>query len=310
MKTLITCGYHFRQEQLQKLEALGCHLSIWPDEKVPVAEEHLDAKILFCFQVFQQTPIEKFSNLKMIQLTSAGLDHVPVKTIHQRGIQLCNARGVYSIPMAEWVMLKTLEIYKNTRYFETLQARAEWRQNRKLPELYGKTIGIAGTGSIGTETAIRMKAFGCSVIGLNTDGRQQEPYDHCLPTSALMTFLAQCDVVVLALPLNEKTRHLLNDQALRQMKEDAVLINVSRGAVVDEKALLRHLGEGRFRGVALDVFEEEPLPPHHELWRHPKIIATPHNSFHSTAVKDRIFELTYRNIKAFVEGTPLKNLQK
>jgi phosphoglycerate dehydrogenase-like enzyme len=88
-----------------------------------------------------------------------------------------------------------------------------------------------------------------------------------------------------------------------------VLVNVSRGAVVDEVALLEHLGNGRLMGAALDVFETEPLPPYHDLWRHPKIIATPHNSFLSTAVKDRMYELAYSNIRAFLEGRPLTNLQ-
>jgi phosphoglycerate dehydrogenase-like enzyme len=308
-KTLITCGYHFSDKQLKKLEGLGCEVVVWSSEKEPVTEEHLDAEILFSYQVFQTTDIHRFTNLKLIQLTSSGLDHVPVQAIRKRGIQLCNARGVYSIPMAEWVVLKTLEIYKKSRAFEAAQARGEWKQHRSLVELYGKTVGVAGTGSIGSEVAVRMKGFGCRVIGLNTSGKAQPSFDQCLPTSELTTFLHQSDVVVLTLPLTEDTRHLLNSETLWSMKDSAVLVNVSRGAVVDEDALLDHLGNGRLMGAALDVFETEPLPPHHDLWRHPKIIATPHNSFLSTAVKDRMYELAYSNIRAFLEGRPLTNFQ-
>lgn len=310
MKTLITGGYAFREEQIQELKDLGCHVVIHSREKEPVPEEHWDADILFSYRVFEATDIRRFHRLKLIQLTSSGVDHVPVEAIHQRGIRLCNARGIYSIPMAEWVVLKTLEIYKNSRHFETAQSRAEWKQNFSLEELYGKTVGIAGTGSIGREVAVRMKAFGCRVLGLNTTGREQRHFDECLPANRVIPFLKQCDVVVLTLPLTEETRHLINDEALGAMKEDAILVNVSRGAVVDEEALLDRLKQGGLKGAALDVFDTEPLPPHHDLWRHPKVIATPHNSFLSTAVKDRAFDLAYRNIKAFLEGAPLINEQK
>lgn len=310
IKTLITCGYNFRDDQLKQLKDLGCDLVIHPREKEPVPEEHLDADILFCYRVFEATDIRRFTQLKLVQLTSSGMDHVPVDTLHRRGIRLCNARGIYSIPMAEWVVLKTLEIYKQSRHFEAAQSRAEWKQHRSLEELHGKTVGIAGTGSIGQEVARRMQAFGCRVVGLNTTGKKPPGFNQCVPVENLIPFLKESDVVVLTLPLTEETRHLVNDEALWAMKEEAVLVNVSRGAVVEEEALLQHLTRGRLKGAALDVFHTEPLPPHHDLWRHPKVLATPHNSFLSTAVKDRAFHLACDNIRAFLEGKPLVNEQR
>lgn len=309
MKVLITRGYHFGEGQLQQMEALGCEVVVWHTEEEPVPLEHRDADILINYQMLKCMDLDDFPNLKLIQMTSSGLDHVPVEEIRQRGIHLCNARGVYSIPMAEWVMLKVLEIYKKTREFEARQRKGEWKQERSVEELYGKTVGIAGTGSIGTEVAKRMKAFGCRVLGLNTRGTAVPFFDQCYAATELNTFLSLCDVVVLTLPLTENTRHLLKEETLEIMREGAVLVNVSRGPVVEEVGLLQALEEGRLMGAALDVFDTEPLPPDHAFWHHPKVIATPHNSFLSTSVKNRMFQLAYDNIKGYLEKKPLTNLQ-
>lgn len=309
MKVLITRGYHFKEEQLKQIEALGCEVVVWHTEEEPVPPEHRDADILINYQMLKRMKVSDFNNLKLIQMTSAGLDHVPVEEIRRRGVQLCNARGIYSIPMAEWVVLKVLEIYKKTREFETRQRRGEWKQERSIEELYGKTVGILGTGSIGTEVAKRMQAFGCRVIGLNTRGAAVPFFEQCYGTTDLNIFLPLCDVVVLTLPLTEDTRHLLNEETLGLMKASAVLVNVSRGAVVEEKALVHHLDRGHLLAAALDVFQTEPLPAGHPLWKHPKILATPHNSFFSTTVKNRMFQLAYDNIKAYLEEKPLTNRQ-
>ncbi len=309
MKVLITRGYHFNEEQLKQIENLGCEVVVWHTEEEPVPPEHRDADILVNYQMLKRMEVSDFTNLKLIQMTSAGLDHVPVEEIRRLGIQLCNARGIYSIPMAEWVVLKVLEIYKKTREFEARQRRGEWKQERSIEELYGKTVGILGTGSIGTEVAKRMQAFGCRVLGLNTQGTAVPFFDQCYAATELNTLLPLCDVVVLTLPLTEDTHHLLNEETLGRMKEDAVLVNVSRGPVVHEKALVHHLDEGHLLAAALDVFETEPLPTDHSLWQHPKILATPHNSFFSKVVKNRMFHLAYDNIKAYMEKKPLTNLQ-
>jgi lactate dehydrogenase-like 2-hydroxyacid dehydrogenase len=130
MKILITCGYTFMEEQLKRLEALGCEVVTWPNEREPVSEYHYDADILFSYRMFEYTDITHFKNLKLIQLTSSGLDHVPLELIRERGILLCSARGIYSIPIAEWVILKVLEIYKKAGIS---------KQPRHVP--YGSRIG-------------------------------------------------------------------------------------------------------------------------------------------------------------------------
>jgi len=260
-----------------------------------------------CNGLFQKNDISEFSNLKMIQLISAGLDRVPLGEIKRRGIKLANAKGVYSIPMAEFVILKILEIYKNSRFFEDAQKQSTWIKNRELIELNSKSVGIIGTGSIGIEIAKRAKAFGTKVIGLNTSGKDVRYFDECMVFSELYKFLNICDVIVLSLPLTDKTKNIINKITLDHMKDDAVLINVSRGGIVNESDLLNHLNKGKLRGIALDVFAEEPLPTQNPLWNHPRIIATPHNSYISDNVSNRLFELIYNNLKAFIENKTMNN---
>ena len=309
MKVLITAGYDMTEEKLQRLRDLGCHPVVWPSEKEPVSEDHYDTEILFSYKVFDHTDIRKFHQLKLIQLTSSGMDHVPLEWVKEKKIALCNARGIYSIPIAEWVLLKTMEIYRRSRFYEKAQRESAWKKNRDMEEVFGKTVGIIGTGSIGTETAKRFKVFGATVLGINTSGRKAAFFDECFAIQNLSEVLERTDVLVLALPLKEETTHLMNRKMLENMKKNAVLINVSRGPVVDEAKLLERLNQGYFRGVALDVFQEEPLPEGHPLWAHPKVLATPHVSFLSTSVPDRAFQLAYRNIRAFMEGKELENLQ-
>lgn len=277
------------------------------DESQPISEELLDSEVVVCNALFVENDISNFPNLRMIQLTSAGLDRVPLNEINDRGIILTNARGIYSIPIAEWVMLKILEIYKQTRYFESAQKNCKWQKNRDILELKGKTIGVVGTGSIGIEIAKRAKAFGSTVIGINTKGTDVEYFDKCFSTKYLNLLLKQSDVVVLSLPLTKKTFNLIDQNSLNVMRDDAVLINVSRGGIINEDDLVKHLETGKLRGVALDVFDEEPLPVDSPLWKHPRVLVTPHNSFVSERVPERMFELIYTNLKLFAEAKPVKN---
>lgn len=277
------------------------------NEHGPLSIELFDFEVAVCNGLFLHNDIRKFTNLKMIQLISAGVDRVPVDEIKKRGILLCNAKDIYSVPVAEWVVLKILEIYKSTRFSENAQSRLEWVKNRNILELNKKTIGIIGTGSIGVEVAKRVKAFGCTVLGINTRGVKENYFDDCMQVDDLSILLGKADVIILTLPLTDKTKNLINKDTLPFMKEDAVLINVSRGGIINEKDLLDHLNSGKLRGVALDVFEQEPLPTSSPLWKHKRALVTPHNSFISDNTSERMFDLIYENLKAFIERKPPKN---
>lgn len=306
MKVLLTGAFKYSSKQLKDIKDLGLDVFFLEDEKDKFINSN-DIDIVVCNELFLFNDINQFTNLKFIQVISSGLDRLPMKYIKSRNISISNAKGIYSVPMAEWVILKILEIYKNTSFFKTSQSRSEWVKNRKLLELNGKSIGIIGTGSVGIEVAKRAKAFGCTVVGLNTSGSHVRYFDKCIESSKLNFFLSQCDVIVITVPLTDETRNMININTLNSMKQDAVLINVSRGGIVNEFDLLEHLNNGMLKGVALDVFEQEPLPLHNPLWTHPRVLITPHNSFISDNVSNRLFELIYKNLMAFIENRPISN---
>ncbi len=307
MNVLITGSYNYTPEQIAQIEKLGCKVTIHADEQAPCPTPELfDAVVGNA--VFLHNDVSEFTNLKFAQLTRVGLDRVPVQAFHDRGIKLANAQGVYSIPIAEWVILKILEIYKRTRHFVEAQQNATWAKNYDLLELNGKTVGLIGVGSIGREVAKRLEAFGARVIGFDVrDPTCSQLAEYCT-MSRLRDSIGRCDIVVLTLPLTPETHHLIDADIIGRLKQDCVLVNVSRGQIIDEDELTANLD--KFRGVALDVFEEEPLPPSSPLWRHDKVIVTPHNSFASDNTSSRMFDLILGNLRRFVAGAELSSLVK
>ena len=257
---------------------------------------------MVCNNLFLHNPPERFTNLKAVQLTSVGFDRVPVGYFASKGIALFNARGVYSTPMAEWVVLKILEIYKHSADFYTQQKKKIWEKHRDLMELTDKRVLVLGTGSVGTECAKRLKAFNSRIIGMDIYDNGSEYIDEFYPMEELSNVLPTADIVILSLPLTDKTKGLMGKENLSLMKEGGVLINVARGAIIDEQALIDTLSEGRLLGVALDVFEEEPLPQSSPLWTHPGVIVTPHNSFVSDGNSGRLFNLICQNLAEFDFG--------
>lgn len=308
MKALFSNGYKFEEEQLNLIKALGYDITIWRDEIHGELKEPLDYEVLVVSGETLNINVLNMEKLKMIQLISAGFDKLPVKSIKDKGIKIANAKGAYSIPIAEFTILKILEIYKKSRNFEELQSKKEWVPNRDLIELYGKTIGIMGTGSIAIEIAKRLKAFGCKVIGLNTSGKDVEHFEKVYKVEHLNNLLEESDIVISTVPRNNHTMHMINKDNLKYMKEQGILINISRGGIIDEIDLMKHLEKDKLMGVVLDVFEKEPLPENSPLWNHPKVYVTPHNSYISENIRDRIFELVYHNLKALMENKEIKNL--
>lgn len=227
------------------------------------------------------------------------MDRVPLDYIKNHGIHIANARGVYSIPMAEWVVLKILEIYKNSRYFYKAQSERKWQKRRDLLELAGKTATIIGLGNVGIEIAKRLNAFGVHVIGV--DNRLLDPAENDLVNELSVPdemdrVLNKSDIVILTLPLTDQTHHMMNKYRFEAMRDSSVLVNVSRGGVINEADLVEALQGNKFLGVALDVFEEEPLNQDSLLWDFDNVIVTPHNSFVSDKVNERLFGLIIKNL--------------
>ena len=248
--------------------------------------------------------------LRWIQLTSAGLDRAARSGLVESDFMLTNASGLHSTPIGEYVLCLMLMFAKGANRFVRAQERKEWL--RFLPkELFGSTVGVVGLGHIGGEVARLAKSFGCRVIATRRSVTSPEPHegiDELLPASDLPRLLAESDYVVLAVPLTQDTRHLIGETELRAMKPSAVLINIARGAVVDEPALVRALKEGWIAGAGLDVFEQEPLPPESELWEMENVIMSPHISGGTENYNQRAAAIFCENLRRYLAGEPLMNL--
>lgn len=296
MKLLVTSALGGDESRLAELRALGHDVLYLQDERGPLPEGAREVDGVVCNALFLHHDVAEFPNLRFVQLTSAGLDRAPVDAFAARGVALFNARGVYSIPLAEWVVLQILQLTKRARFFLRNQEERRWQKARDLTELAGRTACIVGFGDVGRAVAKRLRAFDVRIVAVDAAPIDSPLADETLGVDALGPALAAADFVVLTVPLTPDTRHLIDDAALTLMKPDAVLVNVSRGGVIDEDALVRALESGRFSGIALDVFETEPLDPASPLWAFERVLITPHNSFVSDRTPERLFRLVLTNL--------------
>lgn len=296
MKLLITGAWKATNEQLESVRQLGHDIVLQPQEANPLVCPAEDVEGIIGNGIFLYHPIEKFLNLRYIQLTSAGFDRVPMDYVKSHGIEIHNARGVYSIPMAEHAVAGVLTLCRRFHEFHESKKEHKWQKIRDLEELNGKTAVILGCGSVGTECAKRFAAFGCHVIGVDIVVRQDENYEQMIPLEQLDDCLPMADIVVLTLPLTDETRHLMNARRLALLKDHAVVVNIARGAVVEQNSLINELSSGRLRAV-LDVFEEEPLPEDSILWKLPNVVVTPHNSFIGDGDAQRLATVILGNLE-------------
>ena len=295
MKTLVTGALQASEEELNTLRSLGLEITLHPDERQPVGQpEQYEAVI--CNGLFLYNDIQAFSALKYIQLTSAGMDRVPMDYIQSRGIEIHNAAGVYSVPMAEWTLMRILELYKNAGKLFENQRACRWEKDRGWQELAGKTACIIGFGAYGAETAKRLKAFDVHVLAVNRSVRNSPWVDEFYPLTRLDEALARADIVIMAIALTEETRHLLDKSRLASLKPGAILINAARGGLIDEVALLEALKCGRISGAALDVFAIEPINEDNSFWDIPNLFISSHNSFVGKMNHARLIECLTTNL--------------
>lgn len=297
MNLLVTGAWSDGKNCIADLETMGHTVTFMQYEKdeLPCSYEWVEGVI--CNGLFLTHPIEKFTNLRYIQLTSAGFDRVDMDYVKSHGIEIHNARGVYSIPMAEFALCGVLQLYKQAAFFRENQCNHLWEKHRGLLELAGKKVLIVGCGSVGNECAKRFKAFDCKVTGVDLLPREDSLYIEMLPLDKLDNALKRADIVVLTLPLTEQTKNLIDDSKLSLLKDGATLVNIARGAIVDTDALLNNID--RFTGAVLDVFEEEPLKKNSPLWEKPNIILTPHNSFAGEGNGERLRENTINFLERY-----------
>lgn len=306
MKALIT--FKYTDEEIQSLKDLGYEIVFRDEKYIEYSDDIKDVDLMVCFNPFDRIDISKFPNLKWIQLLSAGINQVPANKVLSRGILLTNHRGGYSIPIGEWIVLKILEMIKNSKDFYENQRTKTWKMDTSLLELYGKTVGFIGTGSIATEAAKRLEPFGVNILGINATGRKAEHFNQCYSMENINDVVSQCNFIVIAAPGTDQTYHLVNKEVFSNMKDGTYLVNIARGNIIDEKALIENLKSGKIKKASLDVFEVEPLPEDSPLWEMDSMIITPHNSWASEMNFRRRYEITYENMKRYIKNEELVNL--
>jgi D-2-hydroxyacid dehydrogenase (NADP+) len=243
--------------------------------------------------------------LKWIQVMTAGVDRLP-EEILKSGIRVANASGLHSSAMGEVVLEMMLMFVKDAAACIRMKQEKEWRRYRP-GILRGQTAGILGLGAVGKEIARLCKAFGMKVIGIRRSGGAVSPLpevDHVYRREQLPVMLAESDFVVLALPLTKETEGMIGEMELRGMKPTAFLINVARGAIVDEGVLIRALEEKWIAGAGLDVFTREPLPPESPLYAMPNVIYSPHISGEIPDYESRATEIFCENLRRYLAGEP------
>ncbi|MGN0521228.1 MAG: NAD(P)-dependent oxidoreductase [Eubacterium sp.] len=301
MKALLTGAFSYTQEQLDKIKSAGYEITYIQDERIRLDTDVSEFDAVVCNSLFLYNDIEAFKNLKFVQATSAGLDRLPVDYMDSHGIKYSNAKNTYAVPMAEWAVMSLLEIFKSSPALLKNQQNRIWDKKRNLLELTDKTVGIIGFGNVGREIAKRLKPFGVKIIAVDKFEIKNENVDYWQSSDMLDETLPKCNAVILCVPLNDETKHLICEKQLKLMKDGCALINISRGAIIDEKALCDNM-INKFRGIALDVFEEEPLNEKSNLWNNDKVIVTPHNSFVSDMCSGRLFDIILDNLKLYCGG--------
>ena len=296
MKTLIAGNLNPTAEELQALKALGLDITMQPDE-LQIVDHPEQYEAIICNFLFQNNPFEKFTNLKYLQLLSAGKDRVPLDYIAEHGIILHNAHGVYSVPMAEWTVMTILEVCKHAADAHQKQREHRFHKDRSWLELSGKRACIIGFGAYGQETAKRLRAFDVEISVVNRTEKASPFVDAWYPLEAMMEPVRAADIVISCIALTDKTRHLYNGAFFSAMKDGVIFVNAARGGLVDESALIEALQSGKLYGAALDVSEQEPLPADHPLWDAPNLVYYPHNSFVGEGNHKRLIELVIRNLQ-------------
>jgi phosphoglycerate dehydrogenase-like enzyme len=266
--------------------------------------------------------------LRWVHSATSGVERALTPAAQARGVVVTNARGVFTRPIAEHVLMLILAISRRLPGLLELQHERTWQPLEGV-ELRELTIGIVGYGSIGRAVASLAGAFGARVIAQRRhpgsgqpggsegasspvdDGDDAFPFppapERILGPEGLHELLAASDIVVLAAPLTPETDGMIDAVALAAMRRDAWLINIARGRLIDDRALLDALGEHRIGGAALDTFREEPLPATSPFWDLPNVIVTPHTAWSSARVLDRSVDLFCDNLRRYAAGEPLRN---
>ncbi|SET70757.1 Phosphoglycerate dehydrogenase [Oceanobacillus limi] len=271
-------------------------------ENMSEAQDKLsEATILVTYgEDLNESLIEQAAKLQWIMVISAGMDQMPFEAIAKRGILVTNSRGISKIPMAEYAISMFMQVYRQAPQLYENQKISKWDRSVRMLEITGKTMVVLGTGAIGQETARLAKAFHMTTYGVSRSGRPVEYFDETYKTAELEKVLSKADFIVAVLPSTEETQYLLTEAHFKQMKNDAVFLNMGRGDLVKSEVILQAVREDQIAHAVLDVFEEEPLPEDHALWNEEKVTVTPHLSGISPHYQTRALDIFTNNLDTYL----------
>lgn len=247
------------------------------------------------------------TQVSWIHVASAGVEPLLFPELRAAPVTLTNSRGVFDVAIAEFVLGAMLAFAKDLPTSLRLQAAHRW-QHRETLRLAGSRVLVIGAGSIGRAVARLAHACGCAVTGVARAARNDPDFEEVVGFGELPTVLPAADYLVVAAPLTEQTRGMLGESAFARVRPGAVLVNVGRGPIVDERALLRALDDGRLRGAALDVFGAEPLPADHPFWDRPDVLVSAHMAGDFVGFRDVLVDLFVANYRRWRAGQPLQNV--
>lgn len=317
------------REQLQeRFPAL--RVQVWHAqgaEAIPAALWR-ETEVLYTSFVTPLPPPEQVPRLRWVQLYSAGPDHILAHPLFASEVAFTTTSGIHAVPIAEHILTMILAWFHRVPRLLQWQQRGMWPERSERAALFtgeeirGKTLGVIGYGSIGRELARLATAFGLRVLAMQR-GPARHDSGFLLPGAGdpagalparyyapgeLHAMLGECDIVVLAAPLTAQTRGMCDEAAFAAMKRSAFLVNVARGDLCDEAALLNALREQRIAGAALDVFHQEPLPHDHPFWSLPNVLLSPHSSGLSALYDERAATVFMENLRRYLAGEPLLNV--
>jgi phosphoglycerate dehydrogenase-like enzyme len=286
-----------------------------PVQRTPAAEEEWSALLASADVLFDvDRPNaraglpERAPRLRWVQASSSGVgEWIRRLGLLDAPVQVTNAAGIHAVPLAEFALFAMLYFAKRMPLVHADRAAGRWERFAGSV-LHGRTLGVIGLGQVGREIARLAAAVGMRVVGVRRTAAATDGVAEVFGPDGLHTVLAQSDYVVLMAPYTAETDTLLDASAIAAMKPGAVLINVSRGSLIDETALVEALREGRLTGAALDVFRHEPLPADSPFWDLPNVLITPHSMSTALGENELLVDLFCDNLRRFLDGRPLRNL--
>jgi D-2-hydroxyacid dehydrogenase (NADP+) len=281
----------------------------FPALRVDSVERHEDVgpliantDVLLTFSPFMADHVARDAvQLKWIQVLGSGVDGIVNLASLREDVMITNGRGVQATPVSECAMALMLSLSRDVSRLSANQAEKRW-ERWPAQVMHGRTLGILGVGQIAEQLAAKAKAFGMHVVGISSSQRAVPGFDRMYARAELAHAVRDLDYLVLLTPYSAQTHHIVNADVFANMKASAFLVNVARGGVLDETALIAALHAGQIRGAALDVFSQEPLPATSELWSLPNVLISPHLAGLNSSYPHSILPLVEQNIRLFLAG--------